>query len=117
MDTMTSGGSDALKKLMRSVAFLRSSLDENIPLTVVHSFLTVAQHPGEGVMNLSNRVGVSKSTMSRHLLDLSDRLRTGAPGYEVLKRTHDPVDLRGVRYTITAKGTLILNQLIEIMNG
>ena len=100
---------------MRAVGIIRSSIDENIPLTVVHTLLTVIEHPGEGVISLAQRVGVNKSTMSRHLLDLSVSLRNGAPGYGVLSRNHDPVDLRAIRYDLTPKGELIVNQLKDIM--
>lgn len=112
---MTKSASKSIKKLIRAVGVMRSSIDENIPLTVVHTFLTVIENPGEGVMDLAARVGVNKSTMSRHLLDLSVSLRSGAPGYNVLNRIHDSVDLRAVRYTLTPKGELIVNQLLDIM--
>ena len=105
----------SIKKLIRAVGIIRSSIDENIPLTLVHTFLTVVEHPGEGVISLAQRVGVNKSTMSRHLLDLSVSLRTGAPGYGVLSRTYDENDLRAIRYGLTPRGELILSQLRDIM--
>lgn len=117
MVEMTRDNSTELKKLIRISEVLRSSIHPNIPLALVHSFLIAAQHSNEGVNELANRVGMSKSTMSRHLLDLSERLRNGKPGYGLLKRNHDNPDLREVRYTVTHKGSLVLSQLQEIAAG
>jgi DNA-binding MarR family transcriptional regulator len=106
-----------LKKLNQVFSAFRSSLDGSIPLQLVQTFIVVAENEGKGVNDLSDLVGTNKSTMSRHLLDLSDKLRTGAPGYGILKRSADPKNLRSVHYSVTPKGRLLLNQINDILEN
>jgi hypothetical protein len=44
--------------------------------------------------------GIRKATMSRYLLDLSDKLRTGDSGYKLINRDTDPEELRRNMYTL-----------------
>ena len=104
-----------LKKLIRITEVLRDRIGHNISLAVVHTFLLAVQHPDEGVVDLTKRLKTNKATVSRHLLDLSEKLRTGEPGYGVLKRMPDQPDLREVRYSVTPKGAEILNSLSNIL--
>lgn len=105
----------AMKKLNRLMATFRSSIGETIPLQVAHTFILVCQNEGLGVVELAERAGASKGTMSRHLLDLSERLRNGQDGYGLLLRTQDPSNLRSVIYTLAPKGKLLKNQLVDIL--
>ena len=104
-----------LKKTDRLLATFRSSIGEVVPVQIAHTFILVARNEGLGVQDLADRAGTNKSTMSRHLLDLSGTLRSGAEGYGLLNRTQDPSNLRSVFYTLTPKGKLLINQLVEIL--
>ncbi|WP_375272841.1 MarR family winged helix-turn-helix transcriptional regulator [Sphingomonas sp.] len=103
----------ALKKLDRIFSTIRSSIGESISLQVAHTFVLVCRNEGLGVVELAERAGASKGTMSRHLLDLSERLRNGQDGYGLLQRTQDPSSLRSIIYTLTPKGKLLKNQLVD----
>ncbi|MBB3910172.1 MarR family winged helix-turn-helix transcriptional regulator [Sphingomonas desiccabilis] len=105
----------ALRKLNRLFSTIRSSMGESIPLQVAHTFVLACQNEGIGVVELAERAGATKATMSRHLLDLSERLRNGQPGYGLLQRTQDPNNLRSIIYTVTPKGKLLKNQLVDIL--
>jgi DNA-binding MarR family transcriptional regulator len=105
----------AMRKLNRLFSTIRSAIGENIPVQVAHTFVLVCQNEGLGVLELAERAGASKATMSRHLLDLSERLRNGMPGYGLLSRTQDPTDFRAIIYTVTPKGQLLKNQLVDIL--
>lgn len=104
-----------IKKIDRLLGAVRSGIGETIPVQVVHTFITVARQGSVTTNELAELVGSTASTVSRHLLDLSTTLRSGAPGYGLLNRAQDPTNLRVVHYTLTAKGKLLLNQLVDIV--
>lgn len=114
---MLSQEEKSLLKLSRLMELFRSTLDETVPIQLVHTFLVAARNEGKGVVELSELVGTNKSTMSRHLLDLADRLRNKQPGYGVLERKTGGQDLRAVTYKVTHKGRLILSQATALLEG
>lgn len=103
-----------IKRNIQRLAAFRSSIDPNITVQAAQTFLVVAEHPGMGVVEMAQLTGATKATMSRHLLDLSDRLRNGEEGYGLLRRVQDPNNLRSVSYAVTPKGQLLLNALIAL---
>jgi hypothetical protein len=56
-------------------------LRRDIPAQYINSFALVAENEGLTVNEYAERSGVSKSVMSRHLLDIGDRFRDGKPGF------------------------------------
>ncbi|KIU29290.1 hypothetical protein SR41_04585 [Sphingomonas melonis] len=114
---MTDNKTKALKKANQVLTAFRSTIDEVIPIQIAHAFLIVAQNEGKGVVELADLAGANKSTMSRHLLDLSDQLRTGQPGYGLLVRSQDPTNLRSVIYSLSPKGKLLVNQIANILES
>ena len=102
------------KSLERAISMMMTSIGP-VTLPVARSFLVVAQNEGMGVGDLADKIGSNMSTMSRHLLDLSESMRSGAPGYGVLTRTVDPGNLRAVMYTLSPKGKLLAANLLDIL--
>jgi DNA-binding MarR family transcriptional regulator len=107
----------ALKLYDRACSAIRSGISESVPVQLFHTLILVARNEGKGVVELADMAGASKATMSRHLLDLSDKLRNGDEGYGLLARTQDPKNLRQVFYSVTPKGKLLLNTLADIAKG
>ena len=105
----------AIAKIRRLMQTFRSSIDENAPVQVVQTFLLVCENEGKGVAELADLGSATRTTMSRHLLNLSERLRNGSDGYQLLKRVTDPSDMRAVSYILTNKGKALRNSLIELM--
>jgi DNA-binding MarR family transcriptional regulator len=105
----------SIRKGKRFCSAVRSGIAETVPVQLVHTLYLVADNEGKGVVELAELAGATKATMSRHLLDLSDKLRNGDEGYGLLQRTQDPKNLRSVAYTLTPKGKLLLNTLAEIL--
>jgi DNA-binding MarR family transcriptional regulator len=105
----------AVRRLDRLLATIRSSIDETIPVQIAHTFVIVARNEGKGVVELAEIAGTNKSTMSRHLLDLSESLRSGQPGYGLLIRASDPGNLRSVLYTLSPRGKLLLGNLVGVL--
>lgn len=104
-----------LKKADRFLQTFRSTVSPTIPAQVAHTFILVARNPGLGVVDLAELAGTNKGTMSRHLLELSSENRPGGTGLGLLDRAVDPVNLKRVIYTLTAKGKLLRNSLVEVL--
>jgi len=90
---------------------LFKNICSTMPLSQLQAFLLVANDPGKSLGELSAIAGIKQSTLSRYLLDWSDKTRTGAPGYRLIAREVDPEELRRNSYSLTAKGYALLNKV------
>src|SRR3546814_8246995 len=72
--------------------------------TLFRSFVDVALNEGKSLGELAELVGSNASTVSRHLLDLGERNRRMEPGYGLVDRRVDPMELRKNSYFLTPKG-------------
>lgn len=84
----------------------------DMPLQWVITFLLVAMEEGQGVGEYAARAGVSKSVMSRHILDLSVKLRTGEEGMGVLVTRTNPVNLRQHEVHLSPKGRTLAHRIL-----
>lgn len=101
-----------LNNLVRSLSTFRL-LSERMPLNYVMSFLAVAQEEGLSVSDYAERLGLSISTMSRHLLDIGERNRTMDPGHGLIFHRANPNELRKHQYFLTTKGKTLLGQILR----
>lgn len=86
-------------------------LSPTMPVGEVQMFLLVALNEGASLTELADAADMKKSTASRYLLDLSDKTRSGTPGYALVTREPDPAELRKNMYALTAKGRKIITSL------
>lgn len=109
----------ALKKFERLLSAVRAATSPTIPIQLAHTFVICAANDVPGaeltVTDLAELASTTKGTMSRHLLDMSDNLRSGKEGYGLLKRRVAGSDLRNIAYALTPKGNLLKKQLIDIL--
>jgi DNA-binding MarR family transcriptional regulator len=105
----------AAKKADRLLSQFRTSIDPNIPAQMLQTFMTVALNEGKSLTQIAELVSSNISTTSRHLLELGERNRRMQPGYNLVARTTDPMNLRQNAYTLTVKGKLLLANVIKIM--
>lgn len=105
------------RKVDRLLSQFRTSIDPNIPAQMLQTFMTVAMNEGKSLTEIAELVSANMSTASRHLLELGSRNRRMEPGYNLVARTPDPMNLRQNSYTLTAKGRLLLANVIKIMEG
>src|SRR3546814_14747877 len=68
------------------------------------TFVDVALNEGKSLGELAELVGSNASTVSRHLRDLGERNRRMEPGYGLVDRRVDPMELRKNSYFLTPKG-------------
>lgn len=104
-----------VKRLDQAMRQVRTSIDPLVPTQMVQAFLTVAANEGCTLTEIAEKLGTNLSTASRQLLDLSDRNRKMQEGYKLVERQADPTNLRVNRYTLTPKGKLLVNELVDIM--
>ncbi|MFC3214603.1 helix-turn-helix domain-containing protein [Novosphingobium panipatense] len=93
----------------------RTAIDPLVPTQVVEAFLKVAQNEGVTLTELADKLGTNVSTASRQLLDLGERNRKREPGYQLVTREPDPMNLRTNRYSLTPKGRLLAQEVVSIM--
>lgn len=109
----------------RSALQMVSGYGPNLSCAQVASLLTVAMFPGRNLNQLAHLASLSKSTMSRHMLDLSSyrRSRKGlegedrsrSPGLGLIDVQTPPDNLRERQYTLTQRGTALINILETIL--
>src|SRR3546814_10232505 len=81
-----------------------AAIGPTIPTQLVQTFVDVALNEGKSLGELAELVGSNASTVSRHLLDLGERNRRMEPGYGLVDRRVDPMELRKNSYFLTPKG-------------
>lgn len=106
---------DGVKRLERALRQVRTAIDPTVPTQLVQAFLAVALNEGQTLTELAEHLGTNISTASRQLLDLGERNRKMEPGYNLVDRKVDPMNLRVNRYSLTPKGRLLIKELAEIM--
>lgn len=106
-----------VRKFGRGLRQARTAIDTLIPTQQLQAFIEVATNEGLTLTELADRLGTNVSTASRQLLDLGERNRKMEPGYGLVHRETDPMNLRVNRYTLTPKGRLLVKELADIMRG
>lgn len=84
----------------------------DLPVGKVISLLTVALKEGLTVDDYAKRAGISPTTMSRHLLDLGEVDRNGAPGRGLVAGRTNITNQREKVYGLTPKGRELLAKVI-----
>jgi DNA-binding MarR family transcriptional regulator len=102
----------SVKSLIMAIEAFRD-MRHDMPLQYVHTFLLVAEEEGLGVTEYAERAGVSQSVMSRHLLDIGDRDRYREPGFGLVHKRQDPMELRKQRVFLTDKGRAIARRILR----
>ena len=107
----------ALRRFDRALKQVRTSIDPTVPTQLVQAFVLVALNEGKSLTELAQALGSSASTVSRHLLDLGERNRKMEPGYGLVDRRVDPMELRKNIYTLTPKGKLLAASISDAMGA
>jgi hypothetical protein len=104
--------------LMKGLKFLRrmQAIRHTMPLQYMNTFLLVVIYPGHSVEELAELAGVAQSVMSRHIRDIGPVNRHLEPGFDLVKLTLDPKDMRRHVYVLTPKGKLLARELREILD-
>lgn len=110
---------------LRSALQMISGYGPNLSCAQVASLLTVAMFPGRNLGQLAHLASLPKSTMSRHMLDLSAYRRTRkglegedrsrAPGLGLIDVVTPPDNMRERHYTLTQRGSALINILETIL--
>ena len=112
---MTEDEFRSARRADRLLSQFRTSIDPNIPAQMLQTFMTVAMNEGKSLTEIASLVSSNISTTSRHLLELGERNRRMEPGFNLVERRADPMNLRQNSYTLTSKGKLLLAAVIKTM--
>jgi DNA-binding MarR family transcriptional regulator len=120
MPSRTAGARDGLKeddtKLMRAFYLALEPFEQirhDMPMQYVRTFMLVCMEPGLSVMEYANRAGVSQTVMSRHLLDIGERNRHMEPGFGLVTKRQDPMNLRRWEVLLTEKGRQVAHKMMR----
>lgn len=106
----------------KKVAALMAALEHfrilrpTMPAQYIYAFLMVCEDEGRGVTEYAQQAGVAQSVMSRHLLDLGDRDRSGQPGFGLVTLRQDPLNLRRHQAILTDKGRMLWHQVSRALD-
>jgi len=90
---------------------------QDMPLQYLRAFLKVPQDEGMTVNDYAERVGVSKSVMSRHLLDIGPRARNASLGFGLVEHRARPHDFRAHEVFLTPKGRALAERLSRYLEN
>lgn len=86
-----------------------------MPARYVQAFLLVAQKEGLSVAEYAKRADQPMTTMSRILLDMSERGRSPGSddGAGLVEGSENPMDMREKLYALTPKGRALLASIMK----
>lgn len=101
-----------LRKLLGALEHFRT-VRSTMPLQYIVTFLLVALDEGDGPTEYARKAGVSKSVMSRHLLDIGDRNRHMEEGFGLITQRPDPMNLRTHQAMLAADGKNLAQKVLR----
>jgi DNA-binding MarR family transcriptional regulator len=87
----------------------------DMPLQHAYTFMLVALKEGKGVGYYTEQAGVAQTVMTRHLLDIGEQNRKREPGYGLVEKRPNLMDLREHQVWLTPKGRTLLNRVLRVM--
>jgi DNA-binding MarR family transcriptional regulator len=91
-------------------------LSATFTLQMYHAFCMIAADEGKSISEYAQRGGVSTAVMSRHVLDLSVRRRTGEKGFGLLMTRPNPVEMRQHQVFLTPVGRAYAHKVVRALN-
>ncbi|MFL6834592.1 MAG: hypothetical protein ACJ8F0_18580 [Xanthobacteraceae bacterium] len=86
-----------------------------MPVHMVSAFIRVAIKEGKSVQELTKDAGVVQSVMSRCLLDLGPRDRSGGPGLGLVEHKLSPMNFKEREIMLTRKGVALARKIAGML--
>ena len=115
MSPLSDGEQRTLNALLTSIDPFRD-LSATFTTQMLYAFIQIAADEGKSISDYADRAGVSKAVMSRHILDLSVKRRTGEAGFGLLVTRASPTDLRRHEVFLTPTGRAMVNKVLRALN-
>jgi hypothetical protein len=102
------------------------AMNRSMTVEVANVFLMVCLDEGQRLTDYTKKTGLSQSTLSRYLLDLSTYRRDLSEGaeddgrkeaYGLVRSEVDPMELRAKRYFLTPRGRALRDRVLAIIDG
>ncbi len=108
-----------LQILFNVMDVLIDNTSESMPLRQALSLLSVAiresQEGSADLRDVGRDTGANSAVVSRDLLGLGKRSRTGKPGLGLISAEEDYTDLRRKPYKLTPHGKTVMRKLLEVL--
>ncbi|MFG1488107.1 MarR family transcriptional regulator [Oceanospirillum sp. HFRX-1_2] len=102
----------AFIKILHVITELRH-IGPDMPIQTAATFLSVANEEGITMKRLSEKLGISQSSVSRNVAALSKTHRLNKPGYDLLYAMEDPTERRRKIVRLTPKGRLLADKIAQ----
>ncbi len=112
--TLSEGDLFLLRRLRLIIQIFRR-LEGRIPSSYMDAFLLVAITPGLGPTEYARGLGTSQPVASRILLELGTHARERDTQLDLVDRRPSALSLARQEYFLTAKGNVVLNQIIKTL--
>lgn len=114
----------SLYRMSKALAEFQA-IHRGVTVELVNVFLMVSLDEGQRSIDYSRKTGLSQSTISRYLLDLSQYRRqltedsdTGRQeGHGLIRSEVDLQELRAKRYFMTPRGKALRDRVVGILDG
>lgn len=105
---------DSLSRLDGALDFLRQ-MDANITIQGWRVFLAIVRTPGISQSALEDTVGISQSSISRHVLTLGKYAAFNVPGLGLIETEENPQNRREKLCNLTVKGKRVAEKLAALI--
>jgi DNA-binding MarR family transcriptional regulator len=105
---------NAVKQIANALEPFRA-LRATMPLQYVYTFLLIAMDEGKSVSEYAAMAGISKSVMSRHILDIGNRDRYMGEGFGLVETRPHPFELRKYEVFLSNKGRALLHRMTRTL--
>jgi DNA-binding MarR family transcriptional regulator len=90
-----------------------SRLDVNFQMSYAKAFGVIAREPDLTITEYAKKLKTTQPMVSRWILQLGNKARTGGEGYKLVDTYRDAIDLRKQRVGLTTKGWHLVERLKE----
>tara|TARA_R100000808_G_scaffold6280_1_gene18792 strand:+ start:4063 stop:4431 length:369 start_codon:yes stop_codon:yes gene_type:complete len=102
---------------LANVMELFADLRRDMPLQLIRTFLMVAADPGRPFKDYGKRLGISQSSMSRHMAELAEWGQRGNDPLHLIESFEDPEERRRKCARLTPKGEQTRDRLVDLLGG
>ena len=103
-----------LKRVQKIIEEFRK-LDGEMPMQMASTFLAIACSERITMKDVSEKVGISQSSISRNVGALGHRHRYGKEGFKLVRTEEDEIDIRRKIAYLTPKGSKFVAGLLKII--
>lgn len=105
-----------IRRLLKVIEFVRSHNAE-LPIQTLGCFLQIALEDGQTITGIGNKLGLTQSSASRNVSELTERSWKKVEGLKVAEYHQSYDNIAQKTLHLTSKGQRWSEQIIDILKG